>query len=172
MKLSKILRELSRRSQVMPNSMLLHECADKAQKLERNVYDDVRNFHLKFGHPAPAAPDDTPDRDMLEFRIDRIEEETRELVEAIRARNLAAIAAESVDLIYVVVGTLVALGLPLLPFWREIHKANMIKVTNPTGGKPLKPEGWKKPDTRQVLYTYKQGLDEDVLYDPDGPEMG
>ncbi len=161
MKLSKILRELSRQSRVEPQSMLLHECADKAAELEQDCYADVRDFHLKFDHPAPAAPDDLTYPNSLDFRVKLIREECDELCEAIEKRDLAAIAAESCDLIYVVLGTLVALGLPFLPFWRDVQRANMAKTVNPDGGKPIKPFFWKKPDPRNVLFRYRQSLRED-----------
>ncbi len=158
MKLSKTLRDLSRQAPGIINSQLLHECADQAAELERTIYDDVRDFHLKFDHPAPESPLDLPGDDLIKFRISLIREEAHELCEALYHRNLAAIATEAVDLIYVVVGTLVTLGLPLMPFWRPVQTANMQKTTNPNGGKPLKPEGWVKPDAKGILYTYKQGL--------------
>lgn len=160
MKLSKTLRELSRRSPTEANSMLLHECADRAVELERDIYKDVTEFHKKLGFPAPATPNDHLNEagGVLNFRIRLIEEETAELIAAIRLRDLSAIAAEAVDVIYVTIGLLVTLGLPFLPFWRAIHKANMKKRWNPTRGKALKPDGWKKPNPRAILYHYKQGL--------------
>jgi len=158
MKLSKTLRELSRSSQRISNSQLLHECADAAEGLEHGIYEDVSDFHLKFGHPAPTTPNDTPYHGMLVFRCELIREECEELCEAIMGRNLAKIASEAVDVIYVVVGTLVALGLPLMPFWRDVQRANMAKVAAGPRSKPLKPEGWQKPDAAEVLYKYKQGL--------------
>lgn len=91
------------------------------------------------------------DEDLLEFRIKLIEEECRELVEAIRSRNLASICGEGVDLIYVVVGLFVTLGIPFLPFWMEIQRANMSKKQNPKGGKPIKPEGWVGPELNKTL---------------------
>lgn len=125
---------------------------------ETDIQEDVRAFHLKFDHPAPDAPVvslvEVGDS-MLEFRIALIEEECEELVEAIRARSMSRIAAEAVDVLYVVIGTLVVLGVPFLPFWRDVQRANMTKVVNPAGGKPLKPEGWVGPDPQQVLYEVK-----------------
>jgi len=121
---------------------------------ETDIQEDVTAFHTKFDHPAPAAPVgslvEVGDA-MLEFRIGLIEEECGELVAAIRERSMAKIAAEAVDVLYVVIGTMVVLGLPLLPFWRDVQRANMAKVPNPAGGKPLKPEGWEAPNPRQVL---------------------
>lgn len=160
MKLSKILRDMSRSSKIGPNSMLLHECADKAETLEQDIYKDVRDFHVKLGFPAPAAPDDLPDPSNMDLRARLIDEECNELCRAIEDRDLAAIAHEAVDVIYMVLGILVALGLPFLPFWRAVHKANMKKRWNPTGSKALKPKRWKKPNPRAILYHYKQGLKE------------
>ena len=70
--------------------------------------------------------------------------------------SLARIAAESADLVYVVVGTVVALGMPFMPFWRDVHRANMAKEQNPAGGKPIKPEGWIAPNPQKVLYRIRQ----------------
>lgn len=123
-----------------------------------DLQEDVRSFHVKFGHPAPSRPVRRLNEldEMLEFRIGLIEEECEELIEAIRERNLSKIAAEAVDVMYVVIGTLVALGLPLLPFWRDVQRANMTKVPNPAGGKPLKPEGWQGPDPALILFAVKR----------------
>lgn len=116
----------------------------------KTLDEDVAAFHRKFNHPAPEMPI-TLSTEVTQFRIDRIEEECKELCEALRRRNLAEIAAESVDLIYVVLGTLVCCGLRIAPFWRVVHAANMAKKENPNGGKPLKPKGWIKPDCKLVL---------------------
>lgn len=162
MKLSKILRDLSRRRRADAHAMLLHECADKAEDLEQGIYEDVRDFHLKFDHPAPAAPVSDIESQVhpstLDFRVKLILEECAELCEAIENRDMAAIASESCDVIYVVLGTLVVLGLPFLPFWRDVQRANMAKEVSPTGGKPIKPAGWEKPNPREVLLRIRQGL--------------
>jgi len=132
---------------------------------------DVRAFHLKFKHPAPEMPISTADveESVMQFRRDRIEEEYKELMEAFESGSLAKIAAETVDLVYVLIGTLVVLGIPFMPFWRDVHRANMAKVQNPTGGKPLKPEGWLPPNPNRVLFMCRV---KPYFYDPDGPEMG
>lgn len=111
---------------------------------------DVRDFHRKFGHPAPSAPV-VPSDDVLDFRVRLIREECEELIEAIEERNLGSIAQEGVDLVYVVLGTFVVCGLRFTPFWRLVQRANMAKIPNPDGGKPLKPEGWIKPDCSTLI---------------------
>jgi predicted HAD superfamily Cof-like phosphohydrolase len=133
-----------------------------------SLWSDVRDFHKKFDHPHPASPVDYAPPHIIDFRIALIQEECEELCFELRNRNWAGVASESVDLIYVVIGTLVTLGLPLLPFWKAVQSANMSKIKNPTGGKPLKPDGWQAPDARAILYEHKRGW----MEDPDGPEMG
>lgn len=128
---------------------------------ETDIQEDVRLFHVKFGHRAPTGPVGSVvevSNDTLEFRISLIQEECRELVEAIRDRNLAKICAEGIDLMYVVVGLFVILGIPFLPFWRDVQRANMTKETNPAGGKPLKPEGWVGPQPKTVLYEVRRSI--------------
>jgi predicted HAD superfamily Cof-like phosphohydrolase len=58
-----------------------------------------------------------------------------------------------VDLLYVVIGTAVAAGVDLDPFWVEVQRANMAKAGGPVSasGKRLKPEGWTAPDIAGVL---------------------
>lgn len=57
------------------------------------------------------------------------------------------------DLIYVVLGSAVAWGIDLDPFFREVQRANMEKLTGPkrADGKQLKPEGWRPPDIETIL---------------------
>jgi phosphoribosyl-ATP pyrophosphohydrolase len=50
-------------------------------------------------------------REVMAFRVKLIREECRELCEAIEARDLARIAQEAMDLLYVTFGTLVICGL-------------------------------------------------------------
>lgn len=52
------------------------------------------------------------------------------------------------DLLYVVFGSAVTMGIDLEPFFEEVHRANMEKTTGPkrADGKQLKPEGWQPPD--------------------------
>ena len=114
-------------------------------------YRDVREFHRKFGHPAPRSLTNLS-KETMRFRRKLTSEEATELVYELRANgSLAKIAAESVDLIYVVLGNLVAMGIPFEPIWAAIHSANMAKKVNPDGGKPIKPDGWKPADVEGIL---------------------
>lgn len=129
---------------------MIQEIAGKVDHLDEPMDDQVADFHRKFGHDAPVVPV-LPEIATMEFRIKLIEEETRELVEAIRARKLGPIIQECVDLVYVVLGTLVVCGVRIKPFFSAVHEANMAKEPNPKGGKPIKPEGWEKPDCSALI---------------------
>lgn len=115
-----------------------------------DYYADVRDFHLKFGHPVSDSPAH-PSLDDEVFRAKLVREETQELLAALASEGLAEIAQECVDVLVVVLGTMVTYGLPLDPFWEAVHSANMAKEPNPAGGKPIKPAGWHKPDYHALL---------------------
>jgi phosphoribosyl-ATP pyrophosphohydrolase len=161
MNLSTILFQASHNAGTASNAGFLRECGQQARQLETAALDiDVRAAHVQLRSPAPTHPVQdvsTPTKQaMLDARMELIGEECDELMTAMADRNLAAIAHEAIDLIYSVVGLLVMLGLPLMPFWRAVHKANMAKVRNPDGGKWMKPEGWQPADAREVLYQIRR----------------
>lgn len=71
--------------------------------------------------------------------------------------DLAAIAHELADVVYIAYGTAHTLGLPLDAVIAAVHRANMAKV-GPDGvmhfrhdGKLMKPPGWKPADVAAVL---------------------
>lgn len=113
--------------------------------------DDVEDFQLKFRHYVATSPT-LPDREVMALRQRLIHEEFNELYQALESRDLPEIARESVDLVYVVLGTMRSCGLDFTPFWNQIHAANMLKMPNPEkNGKTLKPPGWVKPDPADLI---------------------
>ena len=113
---------------------------------------DVKDFHEKFGcyvgnMTAPLEPN------IIALRKKLIEEEHTELQDALDSGNQEYIAKEAADLIYVILGTMVAYGIDLNPVWDEVHFSNMQKVggANRADGKVLKPAGWKAPNIRAIL---------------------
>ena len=58
------------------------------------------------------------------------------------------------DLLYVVYGAAVTMGIDLDPFFAEVHRANMAKDGGGTraDGKILKPEGWQPPDHEKIIH--------------------
>lgn len=106
---------------------------------------DVHNFMVAAEQVVGYKPGL---RDQL-LRIRLISEEANELCRAIYADNMIETIDGICDLIYVTLGASIAFGIPIEPFWNEIHKSNMLKTNNiirDEFGKVTKPEGWKKPD--------------------------
>jgi predicted HAD superfamily Cof-like phosphohydrolase len=102
----------------------------------------VQEFHEQFDiHVAPTPS--TPDEPTQTLRNRLIQEEFEELQEAMQGNNLSAMAKELADLLYVVYGTAVSLGIDMEPVFKEVHRSNMSKV----GGYKRKDGKWVKPST-------------------------
>lgn len=111
-------------------------------------WEDVREFHKAFGHPAPDEPCFL-DSDRANKRADWIVKECDELREA---QNMAEQADAFIDIIYFAVGGLVEMGLRPFRLWLAVQRANMRKLW--PDGKPRlneetrvqKPPNWFGPD--------------------------
>ncbi len=102
----------------------------------------VREFHKQFEihvSPTPSIPDEPTQT--LRKRL--IQEEFDELQEAMQEKDLPSIAKELADLLYVVYGTAVSLGIDMEPVFQEVHRSNMSKV----GGHKREDGKWVKPPT-------------------------
>jgi predicted HAD superfamily Cof-like phosphohydrolase len=102
----------------------------------------VQEFHEQFDihvSPTPSVPDE-PTK-ILRKRL--IQEEFEELQEAMDEKDLPSIAKELADLLYVVYGTAVSLGIDMEPIFKEVHRSNMSKV----GGYKREDGKWVKPST-------------------------
>lgn len=100
----------------------------------------VAAFHRMFGIVAAASPT-ALDEATQQLRVNLIQEEFDELHEALQQQDLAAIAKELADLLYVVYGTAVSCGIDMEPVFREVHRSNMSKV----GGYKRADGKWMKP---------------------------
>lgn len=124
----------------------------------RRTTDMVREWHKACHIPAPVTPTVPPPSDcVLALRL--IEEEVREVKEALESGDLVQILHELTDLQYVLDGLYVRCGLDRLKeaAFSRIHHTNMTKV-GPDGsvrmdsqGKILKPEGFTKADLSSLL---------------------
>jgi len=102
----------------------------------------VQEFHEQFGIHISATPS-APDTATQILRNRLIQEEFEELQEAMQEKDLPAIAKELADLLYVVYGTAVSLGIDMEPVFKEVHRSNMSKV----GGYKREDGKWVKPPT-------------------------
>jgi predicted HAD superfamily Cof-like phosphohydrolase len=82
----------------------------------------VRNFMEACGQLGPA------DKRTVELRLALIDEEHDEVVAAINWGDRVQIAKELADLVYVVVGTAVALDIPFNEVFAALQTSNMSKV--------------------------------------------
>jgi len=97
------------------------------------------------------------DDKLLELRVKLIDEEATEFRDAAAARDLVGMADAIGDLLYVVLGAAVAMGIDSEAVFAEVHRSNMTKLW-PDGtvhrredGKVLKPPTYSPADIKGVL---------------------
>lgn len=125
----------------------------------------IKEFHHAIGADSPDTPT-PPGLGLLELRRTLIGEEWQEVQdeistlerrlragEQVAASDLAPLAHELADLLYVTYGALDQLGIDADAVFAEIHRANLSKASGPkrSDGKQLKPEGWQPADIKKVL---------------------
>jgi predicted HAD superfamily Cof-like phosphohydrolase len=102
----------------------------------------VQEFHRKFEILIRTAPTNLTD-EIKQLRVRLIQEEFDELKESMATGNLASVAKEMADLLYVVYGTAVSYGIDMKPVFQEVHRSNLSKV----GGYKRADGKWMKPPT-------------------------
>lgn len=102
----------------------------------------VQEFHEQFDIHVATTPL-VPDEATQTLRNRLIQEEFEEFQEAMQSKDLSAMAKELADLLYVVYGTAVSLGIDMEPVFNEVHRSNMSKV----GGYKRADGKWVKPPT-------------------------
>lgn len=112
----------------------------------------VAAFHRAFDSAWAATPT-LPDEATRALRVGLIQEEFDELKAALAQEDLAALAKELADLLYVVYGTAVACGIDMEPVFAAVHRSNMSKVGGRKrgDGKWLKPDDWVPPRLEPIL---------------------
>lgn len=124
----------------------------------------VREFHKRFGHPAPDAPQMLAE-EHKQLRIGLIAEELQELEEALGNDDIIETYDAAIDILYVTFGLLVAMGLDAEPGFTEVQASNMSKLgadgqpilsrgeelDGYPAGKVLKGPGYFRPDLAAVL---------------------
>ncbi len=114
-----------------------------------SVQQDVAEFHRALDIPVG----DSPAIRRPELRAALIEEEAKETCKALLEGDLVEAIDGMCDVLCVVYGTAVEMGVDLSKFWDAVHASNMEKRGGPTrtDGKKLKPLGWTAPDIAGVL---------------------
>ena len=118
-----------------------------------DLLEDNKNFQKKYGFDSEPLT-----KDKLEFRMDLLEEEFEETMDAFDQGNPEEWVDGHIDIIVIALGNLHLAGIDIGKAWREVYFANMSKVKGVKKGREqsggfdvLKPEGWKPP-THQGNY--------------------
>lgn len=115
----------------------------------------VREFHQKYDSPAPDRPVSISPKDRLR-RARLIFSEAAEFIEAADRDDYVEMVDALADLLVVVYGTAVEMGVDLEPVFAEVHRSNMSKDGGKDpGGKILKGPSFTPPDIAGELR--KQG---------------
>ena len=121
----------------------------------------VQAFHAAIDAAYPERPT-LPAPERLKLRLTLLQEEMQEVTAEFGAleqnvaptpADLAPLAHELADLLYVTYGALGTLGIDADAVFAEVHRANLAKTSGPRreDGKQLKPEGWQKADVAGVI---------------------
>lgn len=104
---------------------------------------------------GPCVPSAIDDSSVMALRKAVQDEEWKEFNEALESKDLGRIIKEACDVVYVVVGTLVRLGLPFDKAFKIVHENNMSKCIDGklhkrADGKVLKPDNYIKVDHKEL----------------------
>jgi len=97
------------------------------------------------------------DKDQFDLYVSLIDEEIRELYEAITAHDKVETLDALVDILVVTIGAIHSMGANGEGAWKEVMATNFAKigedgkVRKREDGKVLKPQGWVAPDLKPFL---------------------
>ena len=121
----------------------------------KKEWNDVREFHRKFGHPVAEQPVMIAKKRALS----RAKWMNEEVAEFLVAENIYEQADAMIDLMYFALGTMVEMGLEADELFDIVQQANMAKLWpdgkphyNPKDNKVIKPEGWEDPAPKIKAY--------------------
>ena len=111
----------------------------------------------KFMRACDQSVDDF-NEDQFNLYVSLIDEEVRELYDAITAHNKVETVDALIDILVVTVGALHSMGADAEGAWKEVMRTNFAKIDKETGkvrkredGKVLKPVGWTPPELAPYL---------------------
>jgi predicted HAD superfamily Cof-like phosphohydrolase len=128
-------------------------------KNSKTIEQSVKEFHEKYGHYSRTYPSTAiiPDA-VKKLRIALIREEIEELLKAMEENDLVEIGDGGADSIYVIVGTMIAYGIPIDRIFAEVHNSNMTKTAvkaengEKYGTKTPKGPDYRAPDVHGILF--------------------
>ena len=97
-----------------------------------NHFQDVAEFMNVSEQPVRTTPVQV-DTKTLNFRLSLVEEETKELADAVKEKDYVEMVDALADIIYVVDGFAHTLGVDLNEAFRLVHESNMTKFCTSEG---------------------------------------
>ena len=138
------------------NRLQSQDSNERDEMMEGTNFELVGDFMEAFGQDVETQPT-WPDFNTRELRVDLIQEEVDELVEAIANKDMVEIADALTDILYVVYGAGHTFGIDLDECFTEVHASNMSKlgedgtINYDENGKVLKSPGFFPPDLESIL---------------------
>lgn len=134
--------------------------SENLRNSKERMFEDIKAFSIKFGLPKLKYPGFLDPDDMV-YRIDFIQEELDELIDATDAGDLEGALDALVDIMYVTLGTAWLMNLPIEKAWERVHHANMQKVRADSLADPrskrnhpwdiVKPKDWVSPLLKDLI---------------------
>jgi predicted HAD superfamily Cof-like phosphohydrolase len=101
---------------------------------------------------------DSFNREQFKLYLGLIQEEYKELNEAVNNNDQVETLDALIDILVVTIGAIHSAGMDGEAAWKEVMSTNFAKIDKETGkvrkredGKVLKPLGWKAPELEQFL---------------------
>ncbi len=119
-------------------------------------FDKVGTFMKTFGQEVKTKPSFSSDK-INKLRIDLISEELKELIQAMKDKNLLEVADALTDILYVTYGAGHAFGINLDKCFDEVQNSNMSKLGEDgqpiynQSGKVMKGPNYFKPDLTKFI---------------------
>ena len=129
---------------------------ERDEMMEGTNFELVGDFMEAFGQAVETQPP-WPAFHTRELRVELIQEEVDELVEAIANKDMVEIADALTDILYVVYGAGHTFGIDLDECFTEVHASNMSKLgedglpVKADNGKVMKGPGFFAPDLESIL---------------------
>ena len=101
---------------------------------------------------------DNFNENQFDLYVSLIDEEVRELYDAITVHDKVETVDALIDILVVTIGALHSMGADAEGAWKEVMQTNFAKIDKETGkvrkredGKVLKPVGWVPPDLKSFV---------------------
>ena len=119
-------------------------------------FTEVKIFMEKYGQEVKDKAS-FPNDNIIKLRLDLINEEIKELQEAINNKDLVEIADALTDILYVTYGAGHSFGINLDKCFSEVQRSNMSKLGSDgkpiynESGKVMKGPNYSKPNLKQFI---------------------